>query len=64
MLHKDPTGNYATMASPLVVMPISAWMGRTMLLVEEGNQNGSLYPNSNMVVILVVLICELILLKA
>jgi hypothetical protein len=52
------------MASPLVVMPISAWMGRTMLLVEEGNQNGSVYLNSNMVIILVVLICELILLKA
>jgi hypothetical protein len=63
MLCNNPTDNYATMAPPLVVMPASAWMGRTMLLDEEGNRNGSVYLNSDMVVILVILICELILLK-
>jgi hypothetical protein len=64
MLYNGPTGNYVSMAPPLVVMPASAWMHRTMLLAENGNRNGSVYPNSNMVIILVILICELILLKA
>jgi hypothetical protein len=64
MLCNGPTGNYVSMAPSLVVMPASAWMGRTMLLAEKGNRNGSVYPNSNMVIILVILICELILLKA
>jgi hypothetical protein len=63
MLRNDPTGNYAMMAPPIVVMPASAWMCRTMLLAEEGSQNGSVYLNSDMVVILDVLICELILFK-
>jgi hypothetical protein len=49
---------------PQVVMCASTWMGRTMLLTEAGNQNTSVYPDSNMVVILSVIICDLILLKA
>jgi hypothetical protein len=64
MLRDDPTGNYESMAQALVVTPASAWMGSTMLLAEVGNQNASVYPDWNMVVILAVLICELILLKA
>jgi hypothetical protein len=49
---------------PQVVMCVSEWMGRTMLLTEAGNQNTSVYSDSNMVVILSVLICDLILLKS
>jgi hypothetical protein len=64
MLHDDPTGNYVSMALPLVVTPALAWMGRTTLLAGEGNWNASVYQDSNMVVILAVQICELILLKA
>jgi hypothetical protein len=53
------------MALALVVTPASAWMAMTMLLAEVGNRNASVYPDSNMVVILLaVLICYLILLKA
>jgi hypothetical protein len=62
MLRDDPTGNYALMALPLLVMRASEWMGRTMLQAEVGNRNTSVYPDSNMVVILTVLICDLILL--
>jgi hypothetical protein len=64
MLHDDPTGNNASLVLPLVVMPASAWIGRTMLLAEAGNRNASVYPDSNMVVILAILIWYLILLKA
>jgi hypothetical protein len=65
MLCDDPTGNYASMALVLVVTPASAWMAMTMLLAEVGNRNASVYPDSNMVVILLaMLICYLILLKA
>jgi hypothetical protein len=64
MLPDDPTDSYASMSPPLVVMPASAWIGRTMLLDKAWNQNASVYPDSNMVVILSVLICELNLLKA
>jgi hypothetical protein len=60
----DPTGNYASMPPLLVVMPTLPWMGRTTLLAEAGNQNASVCPDSNTVVILAVLICEFILLKA
>jgi hypothetical protein len=45
MLRDDPTGNYASMAHTLVVMSALAWMGRTMLLAEVGNQNASVYPD-------------------
>jgi hypothetical protein len=64
MLRDDPTGNYVSMVLPLAVTPPSAWMGRTMLLAEVGNQNASVSPDSNTVVILTMLICYLILLKA
>jgi hypothetical protein len=62
MLRDDPIANYALMALPLLVMRASEWMGRTMLQAEVGNRNTSVYPDSNMVVILTVLICDLILL--
>jgi hypothetical protein len=52
MLRDDPTGNYALMAQPLVVMPASVWMGRTMMLAEVGNRSASAYLNSNMVIII------------
>jgi hypothetical protein len=52
------------MAPPLVVMPASVWIGRTILLAKAWNRNASVYPDSNMVVILAILICELNLLKA
>jgi hypothetical protein len=52
MLCDDPTGNYASMAPPLVVTTALASLGRTMMLAEAGNQNASVYPDSNMVVIL------------
>jgi hypothetical protein len=64
MLRDDPTGNYVSMAPPLVVTPALAWMCRTTLLAAAGNQNASVYQDSNMVIVLTVQICELILLKA
>jgi hypothetical protein len=38
MLRDDHTGNYASMAQPLVVTLASAWIGRTMLLAEAGTE--------------------------
>jgi hypothetical protein len=64
MLPEDPTDSYASMSPPLVVMPASAWIGRTMLLAKAWNRNASVYLDSNMVVILAVLTCELNLLQA
>jgi hypothetical protein len=64
MLRDDPTSNYASMSPPLVVMPASVWIGWTRLLAEAWNRNASVYPDSNMVIILAILICELNLLKA
>jgi hypothetical protein len=52
MLRDDPTGNYASMAQPLVVTPASVWMGRTMMLAEAWNRSASAYLYSNMVVII------------
>lgn len=61
MLSDGPAANDASTAPPLLVAPPSALTGRTtMLPPEAGDGCGSVYPDSNVVVVLAAVLCVLI----